>query len=365
MANDYWSDLGKSISGGFDKIGKSLDGEVKKIHHDHIQNINKDFDDVSKAIDKGGLFGGACKTFEKLSPGHIVANSLQELHVIPDDPKLREGVEGAVNLAYSPLVPGFGCFLWIEGAGQLIDSMSPAKPGVPPSEAQANQPPSTAATALTPEQRHAAIESCKEQIREKTEEAREEARERIALRGFNNGGMERFPTVIRDGYAPAPTIEVNLYNDYGAIGSRLEDLYGKKKIDQANDAIDRILNNPNLSFEDMIFELMRALMKDGQGDVKKLTDEMNADSKSMQKDIDDLSGKIEGLRKSGKKPDDPELASLLDKRAGLVQKRQESREEVAEKIKNATEKLSEMQQALSNILSSMHENAMSAIRNIK
>jgi hypothetical protein len=155
---------------------------------------------------------------------------------------------------------------------------------------------------------------------------------------------------------------------------------------KADADIDKILSNPNLSFEDMIFMLMNAIIKQSQSEVKLgLADEKAArDVAKGGRDIERNAIKAEGssiakeqTRIAGLKPEEKEKAqAALNERKTKLDSRSESlstslgdasesRAERFEELKNAMNKITEMQQALSNILNNMHQTAMSTIGNIR
>lgn len=163
---------------------------------------------------------------------------------------------------------------------------------------------------------------------------------------------------------------------------KLQDLEGKAK--EATSELDKILNNPNLSFEDMIFMLMTTLMKQSQAEVKEMTKEIRnqkaefeTKKTSLNADFDAAEAKVLGLEdKLRAKPDDKDLAKQLGEAKSALRKAGEerndkfsefndSRQEQLEALKNAMNKITEMQQALSNVLNSMHQTAMNTIGNIR
>lgn len=158
----------------------------------------------------------------------------------------------------------------------------------------------------------------------------------------------------------------------------------QKRAAEATAELDKILNNPDLSFEDMIFMLMGALMKQAQKEVKSMTAETREKKAAfdqakieMSQGIDAAESKVNELE--AKVRADPnnkdaakelgtaksELRKLGEERNEKVSEFNDSRQEQLEAIKNAMNKITEMQQTLSNILNSMHQTAMSTIGNIR
>lgn len=158
-------------------------------------------------------------------------------------------------------------------------------------------------------------------------------------------------------------------------------------LDKATRDIERILNDPNLSFEDMIFLLMRAVIKQSESEVKiQLEGEKagrDADKAARdagRSEIDGLQGQMNGLSKELVSAKDPKakeeiqlkmqtLKTKIEKQQSdvgtNVQDKAEQRSERFEELKESLQKVSEMQQALSNIMNTLHQTAMNAIGNIR
>ena len=197
------------------------------------------------------------------------------------------------------------------------------------------------------------------------------------------------------GYAVVDSAMDGLEGMYGEIDQMLgggkstdatqKRLAAMKKESEAGIAeLDKILNNPNLSFEDMIFMLMGALMKQSQNDVKGMTKQVREDKiafdetkRQLTADVDAKEAKV--LELEAKVRADPkdegaakqlgqaksELRTAGEERNDKISDNNDSRQEQLEAIKNAMNKITEMQQALSNILNSMHQTAMNTIGNIR
>ncbi len=158
----------------------------------------------------------------------------------------------------------------------------------------------------------------------------------------------------------------------------------EKQAAAALSELDKILNNPDLSFEDMVFMLMTALMKQSQAEVKGMTKDIRDDKEKFETAKIELNAKFDaaeekvlGLEaKLREKPDDKDAAKALGTAKSDLRKlgedrndkfsdHNDSRQEQLEALKNAMNKITEMQQALSNVLNSMHQTAMNTIGNIR
>ena len=197
------------------------------------------------------------------------------------------------------------------------------------------------------------------------------------------------------GYAVVDSAMDGLEGMYGEIdqmlgGGKAGDATRKRLAEMEKESakgiaeLDKILNNPNLSFEDMIFMLMGALMKQSQNDVKGMTKQVREDKiafdetkRQLTADVDAKEAKV--LELEAKVRADPkdegaakqlgqaksELRTAGEERNDKISDNNDSRQEQLEAIKNAMNKITEMQQALSNILNSMHQTAMNTIGNIR
>jgi hypothetical protein len=109
-------------------------------------------------------------------------------------------------------------------------------------------------------------------------------------------------------------------------------------------------------FEDIIAALMIDHLTDQQEKIEaKAKDLLNRS-----KEADKASAQAKGMAESGVRAAGGDAAADAAKTGGA-----ESRNIEFEMIKNEIQKLSQMQQALSNVLNTMHEQAMGAIRHIK
>lgn len=339
MAKDFFSDMGKAITKQWHRSMEELN-----------QNIDSDLQSIVDKTEKEGFLQGAVEAFDVFSPGNRTAELLDAFNVIPEDPGLKELVSAGVNLATCP----FGVFAAAKDVMDAVGACTGADPG-----AVANRP-TEAQTPRRPEDAYRA--GCEGALRPL--DGKELAQIVIDGRSFSPPKGNGFcGGSVADG----------LRGDYADIIKRIGDHWGKDKTDQADSAIEKLLKNPNLCFEDLIFMLMRLVVKQGRDEVKDLAkglkDGRAADRETrdaMGADIDKLRGQVSSAKDPAERERlNSQLQSAIDKRAEFVSDRSESRAEVAEELKNALQKLSEMQQALSNILNTQHETAMAAIRNIR
>jgi hypothetical protein len=356
----------KMLGDGWNQLTKTAGREVKRIGREAEQNFKKDIDQIDNGIKKGGFLGGALEAADVFSVGHATANMLDNFNVIPEDERLKEGISAGVNVGFGLLLSGatagvapFALAGLALGAKDIADMVS--VPGTTMAPAQSTLSPKDELKALKRAAREDAVARGIDAAKEHRAEESELARQRINAK--------------RDGYAAGfdAGYQVGYDSGYADAIKRNDELFGPDKTGQVGGDIDRILNNPNLCFEDMIFELLRAVIKETQNDAKGMT----KDLKSGRADDDDVksafSDKIKGLTEKLAAEKDPvkrdnianELQNVRDARAEKLSARSESRADAAENIKNLLNKLAEMQQAMSNILNSMHESSMNAIRNIK
>lgn len=346
MAKDFFSDMGKAIT---------------KQWHRSMDELNDGFGaDMQRVIDKTaneGFLQGATEAFDVFSPGNIAAEVLDGFNVIPEDPGLKELVSAGVNLGVGMSIMPLGGVGMMAAGKDLMDAVG-ACTGADPG-AVANRP-TEAQTPRRPEDAYRAV--CEGALRPM--DGKDFTKIVIDGRDFSRPGS--------NGYCGGSVTD-GLRGDYADIIKRIGDHWGKDKTDQADSAIDKLLKNPNLCFEDLIFMLMRLVVKQGRDEVKDLAKGLK-DGRAADKETRDAMGAdIDKLRGQVSAATDPkerdrlngQLQSAIDKRAEFVSDRSESRAEVAEELKNALQKLSEMQQAMSNILNTQHETAMAAIRNIR
>jgi hypothetical protein len=391
------------------KEGARAAGEARKL-------VAESIDDIGKATTSGGVVGGALQAFEELSPGNFAAGAVDVLTGRGElDPKLAAGIRGGVNLLVGAMVPGPGLLLQAQalkdaaGAFGMLGG-APTSPASPPAgqhpgatQQQSPERPSEAGrrTGGSPTgraewstEKRARIEEAKakakEEIKSKAREANQNGRiadleGRVAYLEKLMGVQENKPG---GGYGGNTDVSGGFVTiDFSSLkGSDLRRGVDRLKdnISGADDEISRILDNPNLSFEDMIFMLMNVLVKQQQAEVKDMTKDLrekkadfDAEKKGLRAEIKKQEESVATLR--GKASADPKNEGVV-KNLGLAESKLkgmtesltdrqndfgDSRQENFEAIKNAMNKLSEMQQSLSNILNTMHQRAMNTIGNIR
>jgi hypothetical protein len=366
--SDFFGNLGKATNNLFQAIGK----ESGRIVNEAGRHMTESIDEVAKQTQKGGLFMGAATAADKLSPGNFIAGAVDSVIPGEDLPQpLVDGISAAGNLVAAGLVGGpFGA---VFGVMAVVDGFQ-AIAGTGAGSAAADVKASGGQRMQTPES----------------------PSEASARRGFE----VRIPAELLRRGVVVDTIRGGGWADGGledvGIGGRAEDpaRAGRDRLRKMEadarkvDAeIEKILRNPNLSFEDMVFLLMRALIKQSNLEVKaELQAEKNsrtsaraaesterkalqAEEQSISRERAQLMAQPAGAERDGK------LAKLAEKQTALASRREnfssglneasESRQERFEQLKEAMQKISEMEQALSNIMNSLHQTAMNAIGNIR
>lgn len=393
------TDLFKSIGDGFNKLGRACDDQMKKIGERTNKNVTEDFDRVANKTKNENFFSGAIQALDELSVGNMTADTAQNLGLIGEnDNKTKELVSAGVNLttglvlASATGMPVFALGGVASASKDLVDyfQASPAAPGAPMAQPQSTLSPKEQLRRAKAEQcgghvdqvNSAKKDALKAAKAEAKAEARAEAKERAIelakakAEGRRSGYAEGFEAGRDAGAGSAAGGVRNVVIDVHYCNEMLEcseEHFGKDKTDQVTDKIDDILNNPNLCFEDMIFALLRAIMKDSQDQAKSMANDLRgqrAEERGARKDWDDKIAKKQDEIKNEKDPSKKndlqnDLQSLREQRAGDLGDMADSRNQIAEDLKNLMQKLSEMQQAMSNVLNSQHESAMAAIRNIR
>jgi hypothetical protein len=353
------SDLFGAISDGISNVAKSAKREVSRAGKEFVTHIEEDFDSISKAIDEGGFVGGAIQAADVFSPGHRLAQDLDALNIIPDDPVLKELISGGVNLA----TPGPTQLL---AAKDLIDAIGAM---------QKNQPPAAGST-IAPSQ--GAEHPSKAPPSQKGWVTGEDL--------VYGGGRTHGDTGGSCGGGFSVEAEVGCG---GRFTERLQDALARLKKQgercpggtgpadgELEREIQKILANPNLMFEDMIFLLMRAFIKDTRKEVTSIAGELRGTSKAQHADKKDQQKLLESARaeladaQASKDPKVIQEASnkvqnLKDNMDMTAAERSDARADKFEELKQVMQRLSEMEQALSNVLNTMHEGSMAAIRNIR
>ena len=244
---------------------------------------------------------------------------------------------------------------------------------------------------MTPAEKKEAIAAAKEKAKAEAE-AKAAAHNELIARANDvaqRGGGYAAVSDILDGLGDASMFYGSAIEDITKQGKANDS--AKKKLAKmeaeaakAISQLDKILNNPSLSFEDMIFMLMGELMEQSQKEVKGMTKEIRDQKAEFEKakaeintDFDASEAKVLDLEaKVRKDPKDEGAAKELGEAKSSLRKLGEqrndkfsefndSRQEQIEALKNAMNKITEMQQALSNVLNSMHQTAMNTIGNIR
>lgn len=377
-SNDPFAALGR--------LGESIFKEGGRVVEERVKHVTEDIESVSTAIKTGGFLGGAAQFVDVTSLGHQVAHNIDS--IIPGEdlpPALKEGISLGVNIlgANIPAIAKDGF--------DLYNAMNAGGGAAPPKDA-AGAP--AGQRMQTPESPSTALERAKErksEIKEAKMEAIKEAKEKAKTAAKEKAQNNRITELeTRVSYLEELAgVGSGFFDDVdlapGKPDARLAKL--ERELAEADAEIDRILNNPNLSFEDLIFLLMRAVIKQSETETKiGLQEERN--SRAEERTVrDGVRGELKGMQsaitaeekhiagmKAGPEKDNA-IAELNGKKAELNSRREdlstslqdssESRAERMEELKQAMQKVTEMQQALSNILNSMHQTAMNAIGNIR
>ncbi len=351
----------------FARLGDALWNEGGRVVEERVRHLTEDINSVENAVKTGGLVGGAIQLLDVASPGHQIAHNIDS--IIPGEdlpPALKEGISLGINLlgANVPAVAKDGF--------DLYNAMNAGGSAAAPNDAAGAPAGQRMQTPESPAE--AAVRGGGRVMLDLGFDAR------LADVVRRGGG---FAVIEFDGLVPAARSRGTGSAD--KTRDRLAKL--ERELAEADAEIDRILNNPNLSFEDLIFLLMRAVIKQSETETKiglqeerdartaerEVRDAERGQLKGLQSEITTEEKKIAGM-KPGKERDEA-TAALNEKKANLntrrddlstsLQDSSESRAERMEELKQAMQKVTEMQQALSNILNSMHQTAMNAIGNIR
>ena len=144
---------------------------------------------------------------------------------------------------------------------------------------------------------------------------------------------------------------------------------------KAGSAVSKL--GPGAAFEDLVAAFMIDTVKDMQDEAKKKMDEIKSSMDSnkagagstmpgMQGAMAGFAGASQGMAQGGGALAGAQGAGTLQGAAGADGKKgADSRNLMFEELKNIMQKVSQMQQALSNVLNTMHQGAMNAVRNIR
>jgi hypothetical protein len=390
MASDFFSNalssIGNAASQGYNDLSKAVGDEANKVVSRTAKNVKGDFDEIADGIKKNGALGGACATFDVLTPGHATAEILDDAGVVTD-PAMKQLIASGVNISMGAGIPGAGLLLQADGIAEGIDGVSKlfggakAQPGVPQQStmqmppAQSNQCP---ADAYKSAQRERAIEAAKMKSAEKTAyvkgfEAGERAGERKGFREGLEVGEHRATTMPVNGGWPSSgpcyggSAEGSIRASTGDMNDLMGQMFGQYSGDDIDDKLKQIMNS-GMSFEDRIFMLMTTVVSEDQDSIQGQSNDLLKQDAAAKAAYDSSTTQINALM-NGPNASDPttqaKITEMQHERDNASTNANNSRQDAFQKIQQATSKLSEMQQALSGTLNSLHDTAMSTIRNIK
>ncbi|MCC7073959.1 MAG: hypothetical protein IT383_21805 [Deltaproteobacteria bacterium] len=347
----FCGDFGKALTQQWDRSTRELN-----------RNLGADMDRVIDKTKNEGFLQGGLELMDLYSMGNLTVEVGSAFNVIPDDPALKEAISGGVNLVSQNPIG------WVVAAKDAFEAIAAC---TNPSPAAVAAMPTAAQTPMSPEEaKQQAIEAAKERARGRVHDKVERAEERVRTERLMDELVDHMGE--RDGYC-CGGVSDGMGKNLGELLKLVRELCGKDKTDRAGDEIDRLLAEGNLCFEDLMFLLMRKVIKEGQDEAKGLADELDGVGARDRGDKGQWNEDIASLRAQLVDTKDPatreqlatKLQAMAEKRDLDVDERAESRAELAEKLKYTMQKLGEMEQALSNILNTQHETAMGAIRNIR
>lgn len=399
-------------------LWNSITKEAGRAVNEAGRHVSESINEIATATEDGGLVAGAAKYIEKISPGNIVAGAIDS--VIPGEdlpPALANGIAAGVNVFAGPfqIVAVYNAYQALSAGG---GGSEPAPADAAAGRAAGGQ------RMQTPEKPSSARERAvgqRDEIRgnarrEAIKEAKAEAKAKAVDKAQSNrigelearvahleelaGIQETRPGGGYGGVADDVDLGVGggfLSNDFfkdEISGARGKGKSGNAKLDKlekdladANAEIEKILNNPNLAFEDMIFLLMKAVIKQSESEVK-----IGLEQEKGTRDADrgsrdagraaingmqaELNAKTKELASAKDQPTKDKLQAEVGEIRGKIDAAQtelsdslndktESRGERFEDLKESLQKIGEMQQALSNIMNALHQTAQNAIGNIR
>jgi hypothetical protein len=364
--SNFFHDIGQATN----KLLRTLGQEPGRAMNEAGRHVTESIESVTKATKDGGVFGALFAAADKFSPGNVVAGLVDAVIPGRDLPQpLADGISAAANglLSASPAGLPLALLSLVDGFQALGGLLSGGRESA--QRMQTPERPSDAASRGAP-----FVEG------------------RIVVRGGGLSGEGRLGdlTWVRPGAGFGTDVRGidgrGLGIDDGARAGRARLARLERDLDRADAEIDRILRNPHLSFEDMVFLLMRAIIKQSQAEVKiGLQSEKNGrdaarraertERQSIQAEEAAIGRERAALAMRGGQGVDGAMARLAERQTAVNARREtfgaavgeasESRQERFEELKQAMQKISEMQQALSNILNSLHQTAMNTIGNIR
>jgi hypothetical protein len=380
--SNFLQDLGHATQKLFHAVG----AEHARALDEAGRHVTESVDAVTRSVEQAGIFGGLATAADRFSPGNIVAGAVDAVIPGRDLPQpLADGISAGANVLLGALVPGAALPLNILGlvdGFQALGGVLGGGRGV--GGGQRMQTPENPADAG---RRSSSSSSC--------------TAHRVIHAGPDvDAGINvgRLVDIVRRRPEGGFGFDDPRFDGPGFDGRRpgLEDTAraGRRRLARlehdlhaADAAIDRVLQNPHLCFEDMIFLLLRALVKQSQLEAKiGLQAEKNdrdtarqaerAERQALQRDEAALArdrARIAGMGEGAEK--NKALAALSARQTSVNGRREEfttavgeateSRQERFEELKQAMQKITEMQQALSNILNTLHQTAMNTIGNIR
>jgi hypothetical protein len=365
-------DIFKAIGDGFNQVATAAGKELNRIGAEVVENIHKDAAQIEGGIQRGGFLGGLVEAADVFSPGHQIVNVLDATNVIPEDQALQELISGGINLGAGIAYGGpVALPLYLLAAKDVADSLGAmSRPGTPMAPSQGNVSPE-----VVQRMRQIQVESPAPRAPRRSSAPAVEN-----IRGRQPAFAVELPKGagpccgVGGGFAPGSLGEAH-GRALEKMLARIREMLDKKNAPSDDDlerTIDKILNS-GMGFEDMIFALLRTLIRDTEKQGKALVNDLRGSRKEAGKTRDGMTADIKDAREKLKSETDPakrqvlqgELEDKIAERAQFMDDSASSRAEIAEDLKNLMQKLSEMQQALSNVMNSMHESSMAAIRNIR
>lgn len=361
----------KSLSDKTASTGGKAAASPIKATKNFVDEKAREMDAVGKAFDKS-MVAGLLASYRAMSPGNQVTDILNAVG-FELAPSVQSGVSATLNA-----VPGFG----LAGLFDIMDLMK-SEPHftIPRGEVPSSHwvpPPST---------------SCPGSRRPNGD-----------LIKYPTGYAETKPGATKPDLKNPKTVrallaQIEKLNDLltrlvggleGKIpGPNMEQLTGKPETNEAEE-VHPFENIPeNIPFEEFVFLLMMAIVKDQQKDIKALTKELAENAR--QRDaasaatsaakanqtntqvtgiaVEAIGGAGGQMGSAAAKIVSTQANAAADAKVESMKEKEEklkdSRTELMERLKFEMQKLQELQQSMSNVLNAMHDGAMGTIRNIK
>lgn len=388
----------KAVEGAAKQVEKTAndiaEGAAKSLD-EYTSGMDKEMNDVGEAAKKGDFLGAGLEAIELFSPGAGMTEALSATGFLPDDPFVKNVASAAINFTVGGGLLNPATWKDMGDAAAALSAGGSSTSNVQPAESQTCERPSSAAAKRAKNRAKGNARSGKRA--EAKDAQRAELREKAELRGELSAlkrAIERLEEKVGDGYSssasaaggsPAEQLE-NVMKEIQSIISQLKgDPSGVEgRFEQNSDWLKEMGGDPNsevaklgpnATFEDFVAAFMFDIAREKQQQIKEMGLEMkqlNAEKQAFKA--------LDKMEKAGQKIQSAALtffggplgglASAVSEMGaggaeGQVEKIEDSRQLLFEKLKNEMNKLQEMMQALSNVLNTMHEGAMNAIRNIK